>query len=379
MLSPSAKTTIRRKLLAWYDAHRRELPWREQPSAYATWVSEVMLQQTRVEVVRDYYKRFMHSYPSVTMLAQADEADVLRLWQGLGYYSRAKRLLEGARHVAQHCAGVLPDDPQQLQKIPGIGPYSAGAIASISYGKRAPLVDGNVIRVLTRLFALPGDPQKGLVKAALWELADQLVSPSRPGDFNQALMELGALVCRPKAPACLDCPLRADCRARREGEAERFPELKKRARPTELSMVTVLLRRGSRVGVHSVPASARWWAGLDAFPFEDVARPGDAAATALGLVERHADPRGDLRALPVVKHSVTRFRVQLHPFEVEVGIRDGNSTLRWVAPQEASQLSLPAAHMKVLRTRFALDVTELEVHQERNVRRRASAARGRRS
>ena len=249
LISNELRTEIRRDLLSWYRKNRRALPWRESPSPYQVWVSEVMLQQTRVETVRDYYARWMASFPDVESLAQASDDQVLTIWQGLGYYSRARRLLTGAKYIVEELGGKLPKQTDLLQKIPGIGPYSAGAISSIAFGLPSPIVDGNVIRVLARLFALPGDRGRAPLKKKLWVLAAELVPKASAGDFNQALMELGALVCTPTAPACHACPLRTNCQAHNLGEVRRFPELKERSKPTELSMVVAVIRYRGRTAI----------------------------------------------------------------------------------------------------------------------------------
>jgi A/G-specific adenine glycosylase len=196
------------------------------------WVSEVMLQQTRVDTVIPYYERFLTRFATPTALAEAEEADVLAAWSGLGYYRRARFLHAGARHVVAHHGGVVPSTPEALGALPGVGDYTRGAIGSIAFGLRLPLVDGNVERVLTRVHGLRGDPRAAPLKAKLWSLAAEYSDHPAPGDVNQSLMELGATVCAPTAPRCLVCPLRALCVAAREGDPERYPEkaLRKRAR-----------------------------------------------------------------------------------------------------------------------------------------------------
>ncbi|XP_053928998.1 adenine DNA glycosylase isoform X2 [Cuculus canorus] len=220
---------LRRDLLAWYDRCKRDLPWRTlaatEPDAdrraYAVWVSEIMLQQTQVATVIDYYNRWMQKWPTLQTLAQASLEEVNELWAGLGYYSRGKRLQEAARKVVSELAGRMPRTAEDLQKLlPGVGRYTAGAIASISYGQATGVVDGNVIRVLCRLRCIGADSNSPAVIDHLWDMANALVDRSRPGDFNQALMELGATVCVPKAPLCGDCPVKQHCRAWRRVEKE---------------------------------------------------------------------------------------------------------------------------------------------------------------
>ncbi|NXF08809.1 MUTYH glycosylase, partial [Smithornis capensis] len=220
---PAEVETLRGNLLAWYDRCKRDLPWRALAATepdpdrrgYAVWVSEIMLQQTQVATVIDYYNRWMQKWPTLQALAQASLEEVNELWAGLGYYSRGKRLQEAARKVVSELAGHMPRTAEDLQKLlPGVGRYTAGAIASISYGQATGVVDGNVIRVLCRLRCIGADSSSPAVIDQLWDMANALVDRSRPGDFNQALMELGATVCVPKAPLCGECPVKQHCQAR---------------------------------------------------------------------------------------------------------------------------------------------------------------------
>ena len=351
VLESDRKTTLRRALLSWFARNRRKLPWRETGSPYAVWVSEIMCQQTRVDVVREYFTRWMKAFPDLRSLAAAEEEDVLKIWQGLGYYSRARRLQQGAAYVVGELGGEMPKSAEELQKIPGIGPYSAGAIASIAFEQAVPAVDGNVIRVLTRLFALPGDPNQTALKKQLWSLAGQLVDPKQPGAFNQAVMELGALVCTPRKPSCISCPWRKNCLAHAQGTVDQFPALPKKAPPTERYMALVLLRYRGSYALLRLGAAAPWWAGLDAFPFVEADSPEqlelEASKKAQALVTV-------LKAAPVrlkpLKHTVTRFKVHLTPYVFEVSARGPKpSELRWVRWAQLRQASLPAPHRVALR------------------------------
>jgi A/G-specific adenine glycosylase len=221
--------TARQALLAHFDTHRRDLPWRRTRDPYAIWVSEVMLQQTRAETVIPYYVRFMARFPTVRALGDAQLDDVLAAWSGLGYYRRARFLHAGARVIVERHGGAIPDDAESLREIPGIGRYTAGAIASIAFDRREAIVDGNVERVLTRFDAIEGDPRRAPVRETVWSLARRFADGARPGDVNQSLMEIGATMCSPVAPTCSACPLANGCAARRRGEAERFPEKGARA------------------------------------------------------------------------------------------------------------------------------------------------------
>ena len=233
-----------RRLTDWYARARRDLPWRRTRDPYRIWLSETMLQQTRVETVVPYYERFVARFPTVEALAVADEEDVLRLWAGLGYYARARNLRRAAAAVAQEHGGELPRGADALASLPGVGRYTVGALRSIAFGERAALVDGNVRRVLARL---AGEP--ALSDAAAWRLAEALVPERDPGEWNQALMELGATVCTPRKPACLLCPLAEDCAARGR-DPERFPAPRRKPKPRVVhALAGVLERRGKRLVV----------------------------------------------------------------------------------------------------------------------------------
>jgi len=227
------------QVVAYYRAHRRDLPWRRTRDPYAIWVSEVMLQQTRVATVIPYWERWLERFPTVEALARAPLDQVLELWSGLGYYSRARNLHSGAREVVARWGGRLPGDPADLTRIPGIGRYTAGAIASIAFDRAAPLVDGNVARLLARVFALDDDVKSTAGAARLWRLAGELVPADAPGDFNQGLMELGATVCTPRDPDCAACPLAGGCRARALGIAAELPRMPARPRAGELPLLRV--------------------------------------------------------------------------------------------------------------------------------------------
>jgi len=234
-------------LLTWYDRCARVLPWRGIHNAYHTWVSEAMLQQTRVETVLLYYDRFLARFPTLSALACASEADVLKEWEGLGYYSRARNLLNGAKQVMDSFGGELPKDPAMLRTITGIGPYSAGAIASIAYDIPVPAVDGNVIRVISRLYGIRSDASVPETRRKIEALAGNLVPKERPGDHNQAVMDLGATICVPGTPDCPRCPLASFCDAYRKGDAASLPVLPKAKQPKEIPYAVLLIVSGNRV------------------------------------------------------------------------------------------------------------------------------------
>lgn len=241
---------LSKRLLAWYDAEARVLPWRSNPEPYRVWVSEIMLQQTRVETVIPYFERFLAQLPSISALAAASEQTLLKLWEGLGYYSRVRNLQKGAQAVQERFGGELPAHYEELLTLPGIGEYTAGAIASIAFGLPVPAVDGNVLRVFSRLFASSADIANPQVKKDFKELVLKIQPKDRPGDFNQALMDLGATVCVPGAPRCGVCPLEQFCMARRRGmEAELPVKAAAKARRHEQKTVLVVVS-GGKVLLH---------------------------------------------------------------------------------------------------------------------------------
>ena len=246
---------FREALLTWYAEAQRDLPWRREPSPYGTFLSEMMLQQTRVDTVIPYYKRFLEAFPDFRALGEAEEEAVLKAWEGLGYYSRARNLRKAAKLVTELYGGILPSDPELLGKLPGVGGYSRGSIASIAFGIPVPAVDGNVLRVLARVSGNPGDLGEAGVKKALTALAGELVSLEHPGDFNQGLMEIGALVCLPNgAPLCGACPLLPFCMAGREGLTGKIPPPKVKKALQEVPLTVLRIWQGESLLLRKRPS-----------------------------------------------------------------------------------------------------------------------------
>ncbi|MCF6411994.1 A/G-specific adenine glycosylase [Pseudalkalibacillus salsuginis] len=228
-------------LLSWYEADHRDLPWRRDQDPYKIWVSEIMLQQTRVDTVIPYFKRFMELFPTVTALANADEEKVLKAWEGLGYYSRARNLQAAVREVEEKYQGIVPDRPKEIQALKGVGPYTAGAIASIAFGLPEPAVDGNVMRVLSRILLIDEDIAKPQTRKVFEEAVRILISKENPSHFNQGLMELGATICTPKNPSCMLCPVQSYCKAFDEGLQAELPVKKKKLKNKTLKIAVALL------------------------------------------------------------------------------------------------------------------------------------------
>jgi A/G-specific adenine glycosylase len=339
-------------LLRWYDRARRDLPWRSTRDPYAIWVSETMLQQTRVETVIPYYRRFLERFPDVQALASADADAVYGLWAGLGYYSRARNLHTAARSIVEEFGGRLPDEPRALQSLPGIGRYTAGAIASIAFDRPEPVVDGNVARVLVRLLGIREEVKRGPVQRRLWAEASVLVDGPRPGDLNQALMELGATVCTPRGARCSECPLRRRCDARGAGDVEQLPVRGRKGTPLILeASAGWLVRNGRVLTVRRPPGELM--GGLWELPggeHQNGEKPAEALRRALR--ERIGLEVNKLNGVGVVEHRFTHRALRLHVFHGDEPTgrvrRSGYEAHRWITPGGLATLPQGAATRKAL-------------------------------
>jgi A/G-specific adenine glycosylase len=323
---------LQRALLQWYRRNARVLPWRRTRDPYRVWVSEVMLQQTQVATARGYYTRFVARFPTVRALARAPLDRVLAAWSGLGYYRRARHLHEAAAIVVREHAGRVPSEPRSFGALPGVGRYTVGAVLSIGFGAPLPVLDGNVARVLSRLAARPWSVRRSPDAAALWALAETLLDRASPGDWNQALMELGATVCTPRAPHCDVCPVRRHCRAWAMGRPEDYPPPAPRRAGVRVRRAVARIERAGRVLM--VRRSGPLLDGLWEPPGVDLAarKPAEAALAralaSLGL-------RGRLVATPVrIRHTITHraIEVQVWRLEPRSPLPRAGARLRWVAP-----------------------------------------------
>ena len=347
--------TIVPKLLDWFAREARDLPWRRTRDPYAIWVSEIMLQQTQVAAVIGYWNRWMESLPTIHALATARIETVLKLWEGLGYYRRARNLHQAAANLVATNQGRFPTDFESILELPGIGRYTAGAISSIAYNQACPIVDGNVIRVLSRVFALSGDPTEKVANAKLWRLAEILVgeaarqSEAREvacSHFNQSMMELGALICTPSVPSCDKCPLEKSCRAKKQDQVDAFPELKRQVRITTRRYATLvlqcrgqwLLRQRAEEGVNG---------GFWEFPAIELAE-GQQAETVLGswLNLDHAN----LTYLGEITHAITRYRNKQEIYGCVILQKparlDGHG--QWLTRDELGERPLTRAHRRIV-------------------------------
>jgi len=341
-----------RKLLSWYQQHKRDLPWRRTKDPYAIWVSEIMLQQTTVETVIPYYEKFLKRFPDIPTLSKADEEEVLRLWSGLGYYSRARNLHKGARIIAP----TLPQNVEDLMRLPGIGRYTAGAIASIAFNQPAPILDGNVIRVLSRLFKIGKDPKTTVGQKYFWEVsrgAIMEIPPNPPfskggepckgeggfGDFNQALMELGATVCTPESPKCPLCPLRSDCQARKEGRPEGYPRILKKTKYIDVSLTSALIEQHGTFLLLQRPSSGVMKS-LWEFP------------TVLGSKKEllRCWPVTPVKSFPLIRHSVMNRRLKIRPWlchPTDESLQPEGRHV-WIRPEELENYPTSSMNRKIL-------------------------------
>jgi A/G-specific adenine glycosylase len=358
------------RLLAWFAQNARPLPWRRTRDPYAIWVSEIMLQQTQVKTVLPYWERWMRALPSVAALAGAKPQALHKLWEGLGYYTRVRNLQRAAQLIRAQHGGSFPCDFDDVLALPGIGRYTAGAICSIAFNQPRPVLDGNVIRVLTRWHGIAGNPCKGRVNARLWQLAEQLVhraaeigAPASPSshaprtaqhaprscsDLNQALMELGAVICTPRNPRCGECPIARHCVAYEQDQVHEFPGHARRRRATPRRFVAFVAQKGRCYLVRQRPAgvvNAHLWE----FPNLELAmEDGDlkrAARSVLGVRPEALEP------LATLKHAITRYRITLEVYRVTHRrvARIPAAQGRWLSPSQLNQLAFTSAHKQILR------------------------------
>ncbi len=343
---------LARKLLAWYAQYQRDLPWRRTRDPYRIWVSETMLQQTQVETVLPFYERFLARFPTLESLASAKLDNVLKLWEGLGYYARARNLHKGAQYVVIECGGQVPRKVDALRKLPGIGRYTAGAIASIAFGRDEPALDGNIRRVLARVYAVRGDVRAPHVQAQLWQYARELLPPKRAGDFNQALMDLGATICVARRPRCLLCPITDECGAYQHGLQDAIPlKVQRKATPHYTIAVGVIWKNG-RILIQQRKAEGLL-GGLWEFAGGKV-EDGESLAFAckreikeeLGINVRVRDE------FITVEHGYTHFSVTIHAFNCDFvrGTPKPTSAtrVRWVWPSQLQKFAWPRANKKII-------------------------------
>lgn len=343
-------------LAFWFEASQRDLPWRHEQNIsdpYRILVSEIMLQQTTVAAVTPFFQRFIGSFPDVAALAGAPEEEVLAHWAGLGYYSRARNLHKAAKAVVEKHGGVFPHNFGDILALPGVGRYTAGAVASIALGQRAPIVDANVARVLSRVLGVEGDLKTSKNQARLWEGATQIVEVEEisPREINPAMMELGALICTPKNPSCDLCPVASWCYARDRGMQNEIPFIAPKAQPTPLSDVCAFAQNSEgQVLMRRRPDNAIWWQGMWELP-RTTRQEGESSDAALQRLALEIGLKMQVgEELAVLKHGVTRYAITLTCFEAQVETPAPSEAIRWCSFEEARTLPLPATMKTLLKT-----------------------------
>jgi A/G-specific adenine glycosylase len=352
MLNLKTRPDFAQRLLDWFAAEARDLPWRRNRHPYRVWLAEVMLQQTQVDTVAPYYVRFLARFPTVAALAEASLEEVLKLWEGLGYYARARNLHAAARQIVTQHGGQIPDTFEALLALPGVGRYTAGAVASIAFRQNVPAVDGNVRRMLARAFAIREDMSRSAAQRKLETLAAELLPPGRAGAFNEALMELGATVCTPRAPECDRCPLRDLCQAHATGEQEALPVKRPRKRTPQYDVAAaVTIDDRGRVLVAQRNADDML-GGLWEFP-GGKCEDGETLPECLAREMREElDVEVEVgELLIVVKHAYTHFRITLHAFRCQVVSGEPRcldcAAFRWVSPARLDALPMSVADRKI--------------------------------
>ncbi len=343
------KEETQQQLLSWYDENKREMPWRGCKNPYFVWISEVMLQQTRVDQATPYFNRFVECFPAVYDLAGASQQDVLKVWEGLGYYSRARHLHEASQTVVEKFSGKIPDNWEDIITLKGIGPYTASAVLSIAFRKPYAVVDGNVIRTLSRFYGIEEDVRSGKTKKFIQQYADDLLDENRPGDFNQALMELGARVCTPAEPDCLGCPLQTDCTAYRTVKTDEIPYKSPAKKIPHYNIgVGILMNDKNEVLIAHRPEDVML-GGLWEFPGgKQKSDESIEAATIRELKEELDVDIQIIAAFMQLKHAYSHFKITLHAFlcKLEKGEPKANSSqqIRWAALDELEDYPFPKAN-----------------------------------
>ena len=336
---------IASRLLAWYDQNKRDLPWRRDTDPYRVWVSEVMLQQTRVEAVKPYFERWLERFPDVYSLAEAPEDEVLRCWQGLGYYSRARNLHQGVKEVVASYEGRVPDNRDDISRLPGIGEYTAGAILSMAYNKREAAVDGNVLRVFSRLFCVEGDIAKPETRRHITALVAAELPAERPGDFNQALMDLSSAVCLPQHPRCENCPLAECCLARAGMRQEELPVRRRKAPPLTVYVDAMVIKQGGTYLLRRRPAKGLL-AGMWEFPAAHASSPQELPDLTASLLAEMGLSAAPLDQVTAMTHTFSHreWRLSFRSYRLLAPVESAPAGTVWLAPADWQHLTFAGPH-----------------------------------
>ena len=359
---------FRKRVLAWYQREGRKLPWRQIRDPYSIWVSEVMLQQTQVATVLPYYQRFVKALPTVETLAHAPLQRVLKLWEGLGYYARARNLHRAAQQIIKRWNGKLPSDPAQLQTLPGVGRSTAGAIASLAFGKRAPILDGNLRRLFTRILAIESPLDSPSVQQQLWAFSERILPREEVARFNQALMDLGATICTPRQPDCLLCPVRDLCRAFHLGIQGIIPTGTHRKELPHRHMVVAIILRDGRLLI-TKRAEEGLLGGLWGLPEVPFSNRSSHPQIKQELLDLWGVGVNNIQSLESLDHSFTHFRMTYHPMLCHYvsGMLGGAVVFRWVSPQELSEFPFSSAMRKILTRLPSFEISYQELAEQHSL------------
>jgi A/G-specific adenine glycosylase len=355
MIPYRQRGAIQKKLLQWFEKNGRNLPWRKTQDPYAIWVSEIMLQQTQVGTVIPYYKKFLKTFPTVRHLAKAKLSKVLKVWEGLGYYSRARNLHQASKIVTNHYGGKVPDNLKDLLSLPGIGRSTAGAIFSIAYNKEAPILDGNVKRVLSGLFAIPGRKEK--MEKLLWELSASLIPQGRSNPFNQALMDLGSMLCTPKDPQCSHCPLRDLCQGYLSGVPERYPLRTIKKTIPHIAALSAVIQKDGKVLLNSRPPRG-FLGGLWEFPNWEIEMKKNSKQQLRKNVKEDFKLKVKVKSfLGTFYQTYSHFKLTLHVYHCQAIHRNEKGS--WIPIKKLSILPMSRIHRRIAELIFALRLSTI--------------------
>jgi A/G-specific adenine glycosylase len=343
MIHINHKRKIQTNLLRWFEKNGRDLPWRKTRDPYAIWVSEIMLQQTQVATVIPYYQEFLRSFPTVRHLSKADLSEVLKVWEGLGYYSRARNLHQASQRVVHHFGGKIPDNLKDLLSLPGIGRSTAGAILSFAYNKEAPILDGNIKRVLSRLFAISGSKAK--TEKILWGISESLIPKGHSNPFNQALMDLGSMLCIPKDPQCPRCPLRYLCKAKASGTPERYPSKVAKKKIPHITAISAVIQKDGRVLLNKRPPNGLL-GGLWEFPNWKIEEKRRLRLRLRNHIKKEMGMNVEVKeSIGVFHQTFSHFKLTLHVYHCQA--LDGKTNRKWVPLKNLPLLPMSRVHRRI--------------------------------